>query len=144
MPFTVIEDARRVASAIRPWHEPDYHLLSETVYMRRAGVRLGSAAQKNWIPEHDVALSVDVHPGIPRVELSLTDALRFLKKEELVLPAGAAKGWRVASYAGRGLGWMKVLSNRVNNYLPKMWRIRMELPAEDAQLRAGDAGAATV
>lgn len=126
--YAVIEDARRAATAIFAEQEPDYHLLNEVVYLRRAGVRLGTAAQKDWIPEHDVALSVDQHPNIPKWALSREEAVRYLRKEELPTPPGLAKGWYVASYEGRGLGWAKVLSARVNNYLPKGWRIRMELP----------------
>jgi NOL1/NOP2/fmu family ribosome biogenesis protein len=126
--YAVIEDARRAATALFAEQEPDYHLLSEVVYFRRAGVRLGTPAQKDWIPEHDVALSIDQHPHIPKWDLSREDAVRYLRKEELPPPAGKAKGWYVACYEGRGLGWVKVLAARVNNYLPKGWRIRMELP----------------
>ena len=28
------------------------------------------------------------------------------------------------------LGWGKNLGNRLNNYLPKEWRIRMDLPTD--------------
>jgi 16S rRNA C967 or C1407 C5-methylase (RsmB/RsmF family)/NOL1/NOP2/fmu family ribosome biogenesis protein len=129
-PFTILEDDRRAAIAIAPWHEPDYHFLREIVYLRKGGIRLGTASQKDWIPEHDVALSLDRRPGLPQWALSREEALRFLKKEELAPPPGLPRGWQVASFEGRGLGWVKVLSNRVNNYLPKSWRIRMELPDE--------------
>ena len=36
-------------------------------------------------------------------------------------------GWMLASYQGLGLGWAKGLANRLNNYLPKEWRIRMDI-----------------
>lgn len=126
--YTVLEDARRAAQAIFAEHEPDYHLLNEVVYLRRAGVRLGQAAQKDWIPEHDVSLSIDRNTAVPQWQLSREEAIQFLRKEEMAPPAGLTKGWYVASYEGRGLGWAKILSARVNNYLPKGWRIRMELP----------------
>ncbi|MFY7840347.1 MAG: methyltransferase RsmF C-terminal domain-like protein [Lacibacter sp.] len=35
------------------------------------------------------------------------------------------KGWALATYNGFGLGWMKLLGNRMNNYYPKEWRILM-------------------
>lgn len=126
--YAVIEDARRAATAIFAEQEPDYHLLNEVVYLRRAGVRLGTSAQKDWIPEHDVALSIDRNSTVPQWQLSREDAIRFLRKEELIPAEGLAKGWYVVSYEGRGLGWVKMLATRVNNYLPKGWRIRMELP----------------
>jgi NOL1/NOP2/fmu family ribosome biogenesis protein len=58
--------------------------------------------------------------------LSTSEALQFLKKENLEI--NAPKGWLLATYQGLGLGWMKGLGNRINNYLPKDWRIRMEIP----------------
>ncbi len=130
--YAVMEDARRMTNAIFAEHEPDFHLLDETVYLRRAGVRLGQAAQKDWIPEHDMALSIDRNEKVLRWNLSRGDAIRFLRKEELAPPIDIPKGWYVACYEGRGLGWVKILSNRVNNYLPKGWRIRMELPGDEA------------
>ena len=129
--FTILEDDRRAATAIHPWHEPDYHALREVVYLRKGGIRLGTAAQKDWIPEHDIALSVDANASIPKWALSREDAQRFLKKEDLLPPEGLQRGWYIVTYEGRGLGWVKVLSNRVNNYLPKTWRIRMDLPEGD-------------
>ena len=34
------------------------------------------------------------------------------------------KGWRVVTYQGQRLGWVKLLEKRMNNYYPKSWRIR--------------------
>ncbi len=125
--YSLQEDPRRNAFAIYPWHEPDYQFLKELVYLRKCGVALGMPAQKDWIPEHGLALSLDLHPGMARWNMAEDEALRFLRKDELNPPEGLGKGWVLASYEGLGLGWMKVLSNRVNNYLPKSWRIRMNL-----------------
>ena len=36
-------------------------------------------------------------------------------------------GWQLIRYKGLGLGWIKKLQNRVNNYFPKEWRIRMSM-----------------
>jgi 16S rRNA C967 or C1407 C5-methylase (RsmB/RsmF family)/NOL1/NOP2/fmu family ribosome biogenesis protein len=125
--YSLQEDPRRNAFAIYPWHEPDYQFLKDLMYLRKCGVTLGMPAQKDWIPEHDLALSLDLHPGMPRWNMAEDDALRYLRKDELQPPAGIGKGWVLAAYQGLGLGWTKVLSNRVNNYLPKSWRIRMNL-----------------
>jgi len=127
--FSILEDERRMAFALKAVHEPDYHFLREIVYLRKAGIRLGQAAQKDWIPEHDVALSLDKNPALPTWALSKEEALNFLKKEELPVPA-ISSGWYIVSYEGRGLGWVKVMKNRINNYLPKNWRIRMDIPED--------------
>ena len=53
-------------------------------------------------------------------------ALHFLKKENL-WEADWQRGWTLATFENLPLGWMKVMDNRSNNYLPTNWRIRMEL-----------------
>jgi NOL1/NOP2/fmu family ribosome biogenesis protein len=60
--------------------------------------------------------------------LDLENALRFLHLENVNLEiSDSAEGWQLMSYKDLGLGWIKKLSNRVNNYYPKEWRIRMSL-----------------
>ena len=58
--------------------------------------------------------------------VSREQALRYLKREDMGLPP-VEKGWYIVRYQGLGLGWIKALGNRVNNYLPKQWRIRMDI-----------------
>lgn len=60
-------------------------------------------------------------------EVDLETALRFLKKEDIPVSAKAGE-WVLITYGGMGLGWGKSVGNRLNNYYPKEWRIRMELP----------------
>jgi NOL1/NOP2/fmu family ribosome biogenesis protein len=129
-PFFMIENDRKEYVAIRRNHEPDLHLLREGLYLRKAGIQLGAMAQKEWLPAHDVALSIDRSPALPTVELPKDQALKFLKKEDVAWPE-LSKGWYIVTYSGKGLGWIKALTGRANNYLPKHWRIRMELPDED-------------
>jgi NOL1/NOP2/fmu family ribosome biogenesis protein len=37
------------------------------------------------------------------------------------------RGWQLARFGGLNLGWLKGVGQRVNNYLPKDWRIRMDI-----------------
>lgn len=53
-------------------------------------------------------------------------ALAFLKKEDIPL-AGNSGQWVLVTYRDIALGWCKNLGNRMNNYYPKEWRIRMSL-----------------
>ena len=113
--------------AIRSSHEIDWQLLSSLFYFRKAGIILGTPAAREWLPAHDVALSVDAAPELPYIEVTREQALKFLKREEMNLQS-MEKGWHIIKFNTLGLGWVKSLGNRVNNYLPKHWRIRMEIP----------------
>lgn len=109
--------------------EADYHLLREHLYLRKYGVAMGVFTPKEWIPHHEVALSISKHHELPALEVDRETALRFLKKEPLS-HLNISKGWYLVAYNGWALGWIKSIGNRINNYLPKNQRIRMELPSE--------------
>jgi len=117
--------------AIYPGHEEDLQLLQKMVYFRKAGIEIGSPTAKEWVPAHDVALSTTLH-NHPALQVTRDQALLFLKKEDMRLE-NAPKGWQVIEFNNHGLGWVKSLGNRVNNYLPKHWRIRMEIPDLDRE-----------
>jgi hypothetical protein len=40
----------------------------------------------------------------------------------------AVMGWNIVTYKGINLGFVNNIGNRVNNYFPVEWRIRMDLP----------------
>ncbi|MPR34299.1 RNA methyltransferase [Cytophagaceae bacterium SJW1-29] len=96
--------------------------LPQGVWLRELGLFKG----KEFIPAQDLAMSTAIAPDLPALELNRDTALHFLKKENIVL-SEAPKGWLLAQHQGLNLGWMKNLGNRVNNYLPKDWRIRMDI-----------------
>jgi 16S rRNA C967 or C1407 C5-methylase (RsmB/RsmF family)/NOL1/NOP2/fmu family ribosome biogenesis protein len=114
-------------NAIRSEHEADVIALQQQhIFFRKCGIVLGAPAAKEWLPAHDVALSIHVANDIPSIEVNKEQALRFLKKEELQIPV-PAKGWYLVKYMDAGLGWLKSVGNRFNNYLPKNQRIRMDI-----------------
>jgi len=123
---TFMQTGKEDFSAILPHHEKDWHVFQQAVYLRKAGLNLGMPAGKDWIPAHDVALGIDASEHLAFVNVSKEQALRFLKREDMGIP-GIKKGWQIVKYNGLGLGWIKSLGNRVNNYLPKHWRIRMDI-----------------
>ncbi|MBZ0099995.1 MAG: hypothetical protein K8F30_12980 [Taibaiella sp.] len=116
--------------AINSQHERDLTLLQQYVYLRKTGLQLGSPVKNDWLPAHEVALSINRSQNLPSIEVNKGQALKFLKKEDTGI-VGLEKGWYLVTYAGLGLGWIKALGNRVNNYLPKNWRIRMEITDAD-------------
>ncbi|MCD6013133.1 MAG: methyltransferase [Flavipsychrobacter sp.] len=124
--FTFAQVSKDTCSAFLPIHEPDWHLLKQAVYLRNVGLNIGSPAGRDWIPAHEVALSIEAADSIPNVDVNKEQALRFLKREDIGI-AELPKGWLMIKYKRLGLGWIKSLGNRANNYLPKNWRIRMDI-----------------
>lgn len=109
--------------------EQESQLLSSYLHFRKLGIPLGIPSAKEWLPSHELALSTVMSHETPSISVTKEQALRFLKKEEF-LSEHVPKGWYVIRYQGLALGWVKSIGNRYNNYLPKHWRIRMELPDE--------------
>ena len=103
--------------------ERELQILQSALYIKKAGVAVGTCSNTGLIPAHDLAVSTIVHPQLHSYSLTLPEALRYLRKQDLVLP-NAPKGWCLLQYESYNLGWAKVLPNRLNNYYPKEWRIR--------------------
>jgi len=95
--------------------------LAKHLYIKKAGVELGTIKGKDFIPSHELAVSMIPLQSLASVELSKEDALQYLKRKEF--RTAAPIGWKLVKYCGLPLGWMKVLPNRINNYYPQEWRI---------------------
>jgi 16S rRNA C967 or C1407 C5-methylase (RsmB/RsmF family)/NOL1/NOP2/fmu family ribosome biogenesis protein len=87
----------------------------------KKGVMLGKLIRNEVIPEHELAMYHQViYPQ--RIELSTSQALAYLKKEDIVIES-SIKGWHLVTYNEMPLGWIKNLGNRINNYYPNNYRI---------------------
>jgi NOL1/NOP2/fmu family ribosome biogenesis protein len=106
---------------------PEILVLQSACYLKRAGVPLGKLSVKEFIPEHDLAMSTLIHSDLPAMPLTLEKAISYLRKDELAVETDH-RGWMLVRYAELNLGWMKVLSGRINNYYPKEWRILRREP----------------
>ena len=100
----------------------DLVVLQSSCYLKNAGVLMGKPAAREFIPEHDLALSSLISRQLPAISLSREQAIQYLRKEEVFTDA-AHRGWALVQYEGRNMGWIKILANRTNNYYPKEWRI---------------------
>jgi NOL1/NOP2/fmu family ribosome biogenesis protein len=98
--------------------------IAQTLSLRYLGVELGKKQGENWIPSHEWALSTLPKANFPSRDLTREEALDFLRKKEQIF-SDLPLGWVLLTYQGLGLGWIKNLGNRVNNYYPKEWRIRL-------------------
>jgi len=97
-------------------------IASADIYIRKAGVNIGSIAGKELIPDHALAVSNLLSPELVAISLKKDESLQYLRKEE-VKTTSLYRGWAVVQYEGANLGWIKILSNRTNNYYPREWRI---------------------
>ena len=105
----------------------DVPVLQSGCYLKRAGVPIGKSGIKEFIPEHDLAVSTIAGRALPALALSKPDALSYLQKEEFT-PDTSHLGWMLVQYEGQNLGWIKALPGRINNYYPKQWRILRREP----------------
>lgn len=88
------------------------------------GVILGEALKHDFSPDHSLAMSMHYGGRFPVIELSLDKALDYLRGDTQLGQFGE-KGWNMVTYQGVPLGFVKSIGNRLNNYYPKEWRIRM-------------------
>lgn len=96
--------------------------IQKNLYVRKAGINIGTIIKNDLIPHHELALSTIIKNKIQHVDLSLDEALQYLRKKEIKLES-KYKGWTLSTYKNYPLGWLKFLHNRVNNYYPIHWRI---------------------
>lgn len=94
-------------------------------YLRKAGQLTGEVKGKDLVPSQDLAWSVYVREEVPRIELPYPEALLYLKKQGFT-SENASTGLKLITHNGLGLGWAKILSGRINNYLPNELRILMQ------------------
>lgn len=122
-----------VNNEVRAYPINTYDLL-KTIEMKvgkcQGGLLLGSIKGTDFIPAHELALSTIRSNKIPSVELNKEQALRFLKKE-LADVNEIDNGWWLVTYEGLGLGWIKKINSRINNYLPTIYRIRMDVDYQE-------------
>lgn len=137
--------SNKTAQALQPWLKTPAHfidkneeyfaipqdlagfyqyLISQRIKLKKTGTGMGKLIQDQLIPHEELALSVHLQPLYPILELTREQALEFLRKNELKNEQSLT-GWYLNTYQGLGLGWAKWMKNRMNNYYPKNWRIRM-------------------
>jgi 16S rRNA C967 or C1407 C5-methylase (RsmB/RsmF family)/NOL1/NOP2/fmu family ribosome biogenesis protein len=100
--------------------------IEKHLHIIKCGIKLGELKGKTFVPDHELAMSVLLNPEFQTIELTKDEALRYLKKEALPNNSGKT-GWTKICFEGRTLGWGNALPNRINNGLPKSWRIRKDI-----------------
>lgn len=104
---------------------PFYEEAKQSLKVIHTGIKMGSIKGKNLLPDQSLALSTQLNREVfPQAELSYEDAIRFLRKEAVTLPAETPKGYVLITYHNIPLGWEKNIGNRANNLYPQEWKIK--------------------
>lgn len=122
----LLHDKTGTIHAINSDLETEACYLNQFLRLIYCGVSVGTLNKTIVIPDHSLALSFLLPDDFQTFELNKMDALQYLKRS---LPAidSNQKSWILATYEGNGLGFMKNLGHRINNYLPQEYRIHMEI-----------------
>lgn len=103
-------------------------LMKNRLPLLSAGVALGQLKGRDLAADTALALSTALDPHrLPCHELDREQALRFLRREALTLPADLPKGLVLVSWKGLPLGFVRQLGSRANNLYPAQWRIRSNI-----------------
>lgn len=103
-------------------------LLKSKVKVIADGIPQTNSKGKLEIPASESVLATDFQSGkYPETELSLNDAIAYLKHEALRLDPEIPKGYAVVKFKGHPLGLVKNIGSRANNLYPVHWKIRMNL-----------------
>lgn len=122
--YSLFKQGDQIRAVPARWYK-DLQVLAKALYIKKAGVGIGTIKGKDVIPEHELAMSHLWEGHFTPIPLTKEQALVYLRRKDLLLP-DAPKGWHLVAYEDLPLGWVKVLPNRLNNYYPAEWRILKE------------------
>ncbi len=123
--FRLFRPAPETIAAVRTSLLDDVQRVAACVRTLTAGVLMGETKGRKFVPAHALALStVLADTAFPRAELDGDTALRYLRREAVVLPPEQPRGHVLLCFEGLPLGWVNNLGTRANNLYPAEWRIR--------------------
>ena len=133
--WTALPDERLLKWGDDIWGLPcsmdNYINLFQNLRIVKAGTKICTVKNDDYLPSHDLAMSdlfsTDIFPSL---ELDYEEAIAFLRRDRL-RPKIGQQGWTLVKFMGINIGLVKNLGNRLNNYYPVEWRIRMEMPQAD-------------
>lgn len=119
----------KIVAIPRRW--ADFYRQMQGLRILHAGVTLGQAKGRDIQPSQSLALSTALNPtAFPTVALDRQQALCYLRKEAVTLPADTPRGHVIVTHQGFPLGFVKNIGNRANNLYPAEWKIRSTHIAE--------------
>lgn len=112
-------------NTVYAWPEarvPELDFLLERLNVIYSGVLAGELIREKLVPAHALAMSLITSSSVGGIELSKEETIRYLQRKD-IQSSSAEKGWQMVCFNGLSLGWVNILSNRVNNYYPRELRI---------------------
>lgn len=97
-----------------------------TLKIKKSPLHAGQLKGKDFIPHPYLAYQNVLQEEVNKAEVDTETALKYLRKQPFTL-GNTSKGFELLTYKGYGLGWLKNLGNRINNYYPAEWRILKEI-----------------
>jgi len=101
-------------------------MLLSALKIKKMPLHIGQLKGKDFIPHPYSAYLTILNENILKTEVERDTALKYLKKQPFLM-GDPTKGFVLLTYKNQGLGWLKNLGNRINNYYPAEWRILKEL-----------------
>jgi len=102
----------------------EIEFLTKFLRVIQKGTAMATAKHDKLIPEHAMSLSTKINrENFTSIELSLNDAIAYLRKDVLNLPSEKT-GFALMNYQNVPIGWANLLGKRMNNLYPSAWRIR--------------------
>lgn len=97
------------------------YYIDNIIPIKNFGTPAGKLIKNKLIPDHALALHSFAKASYPSINVDRETAIAFMKRENLEIDC--KKGWNLISYQDHGLGWIKNIGNRINNYFPNKHRI---------------------
>lgn len=124
--LTIFDDGQQLIAVPEHWKD-ELLFIRSRLNCLLTGIDVAERKGKDLIPAHQLALSKLIDKQqIARVDVDLTTALSYLKREAITL-RNAPMGYVLITYRQQALGWVKNLGTRSNNLYPQHWRIRMNV-----------------
>ena len=133
--YVVESSGTSIRALPRRWM-PQIKELEKRLDVIYAGVDAALLKGRDLVPSHPLAMSTAVAPeAFICQEVDYPTVISYLRREAVVLPQSAPRGFVMLTYMGAPLGFVKNLGNRANNMYPNEWRIlSTHVPTEPVRL----------
>ncbi len=105
----------------------EVNFLQNHLHVIYFGTLIGELIRDKLIPAHSLAMSNLVNGTVEKIELNKGQAIAYLQKKNITNVNVESKGWKLVAYNDYNLGWVNILTNRINNYYPKELRILKDI-----------------